>query len=509
MLLILLSIDIIPVILGKSSSKIKMQKINRIFYIILAVGLLFFSVAQADEQALSQREIADSVKPGVVKIVQHVQGSAVIPVIAIDFKTMAVTTDTSKSPQNIQINEYLTGSGIVVTPDGYIMTNSHIVSYQTVKNLIVSDFIAQAIDDGFAKLSEDEAKEISARVKPEDMAAFSEKIANYILEQSQFDLTKTVTVLNPSSPTGTLDDLASKGFNATVISVNDNFFKDSRDAALIKIEQSNLPAVALGNSTDDFTGKRVFILGYPSTAEINEKDLLAASFSQGTISATKDSPQHDFQILQTDAKISKGSSGGPLLDEQGRVIGLVTFITNDTNKQDGDSFAFAIPIDAVKEIISRNMIEEKIPRYQVGDFYTQFTQGIYQLNNKHCQIANKDFDKAKLTNNAFLSPRLVDPYIKQCEGIIAAGESVDSGWDTLKSFFIGLNLYFAVGVIIAGLIFLAAFARVFRRMKRDEAELDNIEEHFHLDLNTGEPEDKEDTAAVFNDVPDNLKPKIH
>lgn len=478
------------------------------FFLLAVASLLFFSVARAAEPTLTQREIADAVKPGVVKIVQHVQGSAVIPIIAIDFKTMAVSTDTSQPPQNIQVNEFLTGSGIVVTPDGYIITNSHIISYQTVKNVIVSDFITQAIDDGFAKLSSEEVQQISATIKPEDMAAFSEKVANYILEQSQFDLTKTVTVLNPSSNAGTLEDLTNKGFTAKVVSVNDNFFKDSRDAALIKIEQDNLPAVDLGSSDDAYTGKRVFILGYPSTAEINEKDLLSASFSQGTISATKESPQKDFQILQTDAKISKGSSGGPLLDEQGRVIGIVTFITNDLAKQGGDSFAFAIPIDAVKDIIDKNMISERVPPYRVGDFYTQFTQGLYQLNNKHCQIAIKDFNQSKEANNSFLSPTKVDPYIKQCEGIISSGESIDSGLDTFFNFFKGLNLYLTLGVLIAILVFLIGYIGLFRRMRRDEAEMDNIEEHFHLDLNTGLPEEKEDNLA-FNDVPNNLKPKIH
>ena len=376
----------------------------------MTAGLLFFSVARADS-SLTPREIADSVRPGVVKIVQHVQGSAVIPVISIDFKTMAVTTDTSQMPQNIQVNEFLTGSGIIVTPDGYIITNSHIVSYQTVKNIIVSDFITQAVDDGFAKLNDEEAKEISAKVSQQDMEAFSEKIADYILRQSQFDLNKTITVLDPSSQSGTLEELTAKGFNATVVSVNDNFFKDDRDAALIRIDQQNLPAVALGNSTDAYTGKRVFILGYPSTAEINAKDLLAPSFSQGTISATKDSPNKDFQVLQTDAKISKGSSGGPLLDEQGRVIGIVTFITSDLAKQDGDSFAFAIPIYTVKDAIAKNMISERVPPYRTGDFYTQFSQGIFQLNNKHCGIAIKDFNNAKGVNSAFFPSTLIDPYI--------------------------------------------------------------------------------------------------
>ena len=97
--------------------------------------------------------------------------------------------------------------------------------------------------------------------------------------------------------------------------------------------------------------------------------------------------------------------------------------------------------------------------------------------------------------------------IKQCEGIIASGESIDSAWDTLKNFFTGLNLYLTIGIGIGILVLLIAFVRLFRRLRRDEEEIDNIEEHFHLDPNTGLPEEKDDYSV--NDLPSDLKPKIH
>lgn len=472
--------------------------------------MLASAMVLAEEPALSQKEVADSIQPSVVKIVQHVKGDATIPSINIDFKAGAVTTKQEIAPRNIQIDEFLTGSGIIVTPDGYIMSNSHVISYQTIKNIIVSDYLYQAIDDGYAKLNPDEIKSISESQTPAQMSQFAEKITDYILGQSKFNLEKTVTVLNPSSKKDTLEEAVSEGFPANVVSVNDNFFKDHRDAALIKIDQQNLPAVELGKSSEVATGKKVYIFGYPSTAEINQNDLLEPTFSQGTISAIKSSPNKDFKIFQTDAKISKGSSGGPLLDEQGKVIGLVTFMTNDLTKQDGDSFAFSIPIEEARDVIAENSTGGQVPsQLQRGNYENHFLAGLGFLKNSQCRKALAEFESAKQANPNFDLARYVDPYEKQCDEIIASGKSADSWW---QSFRLSLSdtKYLVSFLAILGVVLLtiltSAWYWLFRRMRRDEIEMDNIEESMHLDLESGLPIEK-DKEVFINDLPDHLKPK--
>jgi len=477
--------------------KIKMEKYkNLVFTIILASGLFAAGSASAEEFTLTQKEAADLAKPSVVKIVQRVKGSAEIPAIDIDFKALSVMVKKDLQPQKVEIDEYLTGTGIIVTPDGYVMTNSHVVSYQTIKNLIVSDYIYQAIDDGYAKLNEEEAKSVSENKGQEEMAKFGEKIADFILGESKFDIEKTITVLNPSSKKETLEELISDSFSASVISVNDNFFRDSRDAALLKIDQQGLPAIDLGSSLGVSTGKKVYIFGYPSTAEMSEKDLLEPTFTQGTISATKDSMNKDFKIFQTDAKISRGSSGGPLLDEQGKVVGLVTFITNDLTKQDGDSFAFAIPIDTVKNIISESKITGELSSdkimYQSGGYNKYFLSGLAFLKKNQCQKAMADFNLAKQGNDSFNINVYLDSYVKQCEDIIISGRSVDTAWGSFKSN-LGDTKYLVLVIIVAGVVLVFALASawfwLFRRMRHDEKELDSVEEFLNLDVENGKPKE--------------------
>lgn len=480
------------------------------FGLFLAIGLLVFTQTSADE-ALSQREVADSVQSSVVKIVQHVKGDASIPAINIDFKSGTITTKSDVDPQKIDIDEFLTGSGVIVTPDGYILTNSHVISYQTIKNIIVSDFIYQAIDEAYSTLSEQEVKDISSSQTPAQMSQFAEKIADYILSQSKFNLEKNIVVLNPASNKTNLDELYQDSFPASVVSVNDNFFKDNRDAGLIKISEQDLPSVNLGASTDVSTGKKVYIFGYPSTAEINQNDQLEPTFSQGTVSAIKSSPNRDFKVFQTDAKISKGSSGGPLLDEQGKVIGLVTFMTSDLSKQDGDSFAFAIPIDEAEKIIADNSTGGNLPaQFQIGAYNKHFASGLGYLKTNQCRNALNEFVLAKQVNDKFNVARFIEPYEKQCDDIIASGKSVDGFWSSFKyklSDTKNLVIFLsALGVIlILGLAF--AWYWLFRRMRHDEQELDNVEEFLHLDPENGQPIDKD--KYVINELPDHLKPKIH
>lgn len=489
-----------------------------IFSLSLLAGVSLSSQVFAGESAFSQQEVADYTKPSVVKIVQHVKGDAAIPAISIDFKSGTVSTKKEATPDTVQVNEYLSGSGIIVTPDGYIMTNSHVISYQTIKNAIVSDYIYQAIDEGYASLTPEEVKNISESQTPTQMAQFAEKIADFTLSESNFNLEKNIVVLNPSSKKDSLEELVVEGFPASVVSVNDNFFKDRRDAGLIKVGQQNLPAINLGTSAEVSTGKKVYIFGFPSTAEINDNDLLEATFSQGTISAIKSSPSKNFKIFQTDAKISKGSSGGPLIDEQGKVIGLVTFMTSDLTKQDGDSFAFSIPIDEAKDIIAENSTGGQIPsQFQTGNYANRFANGLEYLKKSQCRNALSEFALAKQINPDFDVLRYIGPYEKQCDEIISAGKSIDGFWQSLEyklSDAKNLIIFLSVigGLLIAGLAF--SWYWLFRRMRHDEKELDNVEEFLHLDTENGEP--KEDSIVNANDLesrhdhglPDHLRPKL-
>lgn len=118
-----------------------------------------------------------------------------------------------------------------------------------------------------------------------------------------------------------------------------------KDLAIVKIEpKTPLPTVRLGNAAETETGEWVVAIGNPFGLE---KTVTAGIISaQGRVIG---SGKYDT-LLQTDAAVNPGNSGGPLLNLKGEVVGVNTAaISVGSNSNIG----FAIPIDAVRELLAR------------------------------------------------------------------------------------------------------------------------------------------------------------
>jgi serine protease Do len=111
------------------------------------------------------------------------------------------------------------------------------------------------------------------------------------------------------------------------------------DLALLKIDKSNLPTLMLGATRAVHQGELVFALGSPEG--------LQNSVTMGVVSsvARQADPNKPLLYIQTDAPINPGNSGGPLVDADGYVIGLNTFILSQGGGSEG--LGFAIPARVV------------------------------------------------------------------------------------------------------------------------------------------------------------------
>jgi len=123
----------------------------------------------------------------------------------------------------------------------------------------------------------------------------------------------------------------------------------SHDLAVMKVEGSNLPVVELGDSDRVQVGDDVVAIG-------NALDLDGGlSATRGIVSGLhRDIPEENGAqlqgLIQTDAAINPGNSGGPLVDAQGRVIGINTAIANPSTAQ---NVGLVIPITQAQPIIDR------------------------------------------------------------------------------------------------------------------------------------------------------------
>ena len=188
------------------------------------------------------------------------------------------------------------GSGVIISEDGYILTNNHIVNTSSTSS--------------YYQVSQ----------------------ANKV----------TVKLYN--------DDTI---YDATIVGTD-----ETTDLAVIKIEKTGLPAAELGDSDSVQVGEFAMAIGNPLGMQ--------SSVSSGTISAVNRSVTSDnvtYKLIQTDAAINSGNSGGALVNSQGQVIGINTLKMSGSGIE---GMGFAIPINSTKYIYSQLIQYNKVKRPYIG-----------------------------------------------------------------------------------------------------------------------------------------------
>ena len=116
-------------------------------------------------------------------------------------------------------------------------------------------------------------------------------------------------------------------------------FDDRKDLAIIKIAGFDLPTVELGNSNEARSGERVVVIGSPRG--------LQGTVTTGVVSAVRDDPAGaGFKLIQTDASVNPGNSGGPLLNDRAQAIEIVT-----SKLRGSEGLNFAVPINYVRGML--------------------------------------------------------------------------------------------------------------------------------------------------------------
>ena len=188
-----------------------------------------------------------------------------------------------------------TGSGVILSADGYIVTNNHVVA---------------------------NARHVRVRVPAEMPGRGGLQPGGKILE-------------------------------ARIVGVD----RDT-DLAVLKVEKTGLPNLTLGDSDDLRQGQLVMAFGNPLGFE--------NSVSMGVVSSVDRQlkPDDTTIYIQTDAPINPGNSGGPLVDVNGRVIGINTFILSQSGGSEG--LGFAIPSNVVQSVYSQIRAEGHVHRSEIG-----------------------------------------------------------------------------------------------------------------------------------------------
>jgi len=130
------------------------------------------------------------------------------------------------------------------------------------------------------------------------------------------------------------------------------------DLALLKIEGKGLPSLPLGSNRPLRPGQLVWAVGSPQG--------LASTVTMGVISSVaRQTPvSGPMLFVQTDAPINPGNSGGPLVDSEGTVVGINTFILSQSGGSQG--LGFAIPAGVVRFVVDSLRRTGQVRRVEMG-----------------------------------------------------------------------------------------------------------------------------------------------
>ncbi len=174
-------------------------------------------------------------------------------------------------------------------------------------------------------------------------------ITNYHVIEDSVQNNGTVAVHLPSDP--------SEAYDAAVVG-----YDISSDLAVLKIDQSGLPAIELGNSDNLKVGQSAIAIGSPGGMDF------MGSVSMGIISGLDrtlqlENSNTEINLIQTDAAINPGNSGGALVNSEGKLIGI------NSAKMASDNFegmGFAIPVNHAITIVDRIVKNVDAPKPYIG-----------------------------------------------------------------------------------------------------------------------------------------------
>lgn len=251
---------------------------TRVAKMLIAAAILFAPLAEAQTpQPARVPDALHQLNDSVEALVQRVSPS----VVQILVSGYSSTEDTDQGQMSVVIGKQRTiGSGVIVDPEGYIVTNAHVVKGAEKIEVIVPPVPA-------------------AQNAPDSIQANREQT-----------------------------------FDARIIGVARQI-----DLAVIKIESHKLPAIPIRNAVLPKQGEMVFAFGSPEG--------LRNSVTMGVVSAVARQPDPDSPLVyvQTDTPINPGNSGGPLVDADGELVGINTFILSSSGGNQG--LGFAIPAGVV------------------------------------------------------------------------------------------------------------------------------------------------------------------
>ncbi len=368
--------------------------------------------------------LSDLVSPAVTKIYHIVCAS-----ISFEFE--------SASEQQCRA---VTGSGFLISNDGYIATNGHVVVYEPA-DVLVNTLLANPLElSSFltSVVGLDSTQISRLRSQPEELAAIVAKIYELPDDAVTFRNKQEVILValgdQPLQPENEADILDLFSFRNTrdikkaelidysysgkdqlnLASGSEEGFTSS-DVALLKVSLDNAPFIQLGAPADIAPGQQISLLGFPNDAENQLVDTseMAVSITNGTISSVRTAAGGEGQLLQTDTDASQGNSGGPAVNAEGKALGLLTYRFKDDTTQNAAK-SYVRDIADVRDLLSDQSITLNVN----SPVQQAWNNGLEHYSQSRFRDALPEFETVV---ELYPAHRLAQSYINASEQNIAQG----------------------------------------------------------------------------------------
>lgn len=305
------------------------------------------------------------------------------------------------------------GTGSIVTPDGYIVTAAHVTKMpqEELDQGYVDQGLKPMLD---AAVKDFQADNTGSGFDTDQLQKLSDAVTAYLADQAQrSNQSESIVGALFSSTSGGERQAAAKPLSlvtqGNAPTSSEGPFGD-KDVSILKLDgYTNLPTVSVGSDSNVDAGQQLFVVGYPGAAdESTLENLGTPTLTAGAVSAKKTS-QQGVPLLETTATISGGNSGGPGFDQNGNLVGIVSY----GSSSNGASYNYLIGASVVNEFLHEKNIQSR--QSQTTTLYDTALNDYYQ---HYYKRALPEFQQVKALDP---SHPYVDTFIQKTQTAISQG----------------------------------------------------------------------------------------